>query len=151
MNVNGWFPGNQPFTHPRFPVLRSSTASGSAARRLDPCLASGHSQVRKRGWGWLCASLPHYNPISSACHFNLSTRKHLHTQPNHTCIHTLTNEPPHDKTNNVVVRPVKTQISLGGSTVLWRWASGEAASVGHTKSCSCRPATQCTYTISENI
>ena len=25
----------------------------------------------------------------------------------------LTNEPPHDKTNNVAVHPVKTQISLG--------------------------------------
>ena len=24
--------------------------------------------------------------------------------------------------------------------VLWRWASGEAAGVGHTGSCSCRPA-----------
>ena len=29
------------------------------------------------------------------------------------CGYQQTNEPPHDKTNNVVVRPAKTQISLG--------------------------------------
>ena len=46
----------------------------------------------------------------------VSTHKHLHTQQfHHTCTHI----------------PTK---------VLWRWASGEAAGVGHTGSCSCRPA-----------
>ena len=39
-----------------------------------------------------CAPLPHCNPISSGCHLNLSTRKHLHTQLNHTFTYTLTKD-----------------------------------------------------------
>ena len=37
------------------------------------------------------------------------------------------NEPPHDKTNNVVVRPAKTQISLGIRPV---WSVFAVRSVG---------------------
>ena len=66
-----------------------STASGSDSRRLDLRFASGHSQVRKREWGWLCAPVPHYNPIRSACHFNLSTHNH--------CIHNMITHSPTPK------------------------------------------------------
>ena len=36
------------------------------------------------------------------------------------CLSTISNEPPHDKTNNMTVRPVKTQIRLGD------WASAQS-------------------------
>ena len=38
--------------------------------------------------------------------FNTKLRRVISTEA-------ITNEPPHDKTNNMAVRPVKTQLSLG--------------------------------------
>ena len=175
--------------------LWSSTASGSASRRLDSCLASGHSQVRKREWGWLCA--PFLTVIqlavhailicqhASTCIHNLITHwtassefgtYHLceqrrfrracasaQSRQNLRCslIQAVNQEEPSDRKSDpwplrmaghaqlkfVMTECSKTQIRLTGLTliytltkVLWRWASGEAAGVGHTEICRCRPA-----------
>ena len=52
----------------------------------------------------------------------------------------VTNEPPHDKTNNVVVRPAKTQISLGilpvwseSSLSAWRNLGSLATHCAHSE------------------
>ena len=51
--------------------LESVTASGSDARRLYSCLASGNNRLRKRECE-VDSVLPRNNPVCSACHLNLS-------------------------------------------------------------------------------
>ena len=94
-------------------ILGSSTASKPNSRRLDLCLAPLHNGVTTSE---VDAAYLFLTIIQLHSGYFSHTHKHMHTQQfHHTCTHI----------------PTK---------ILWGWASGEAAGVGHTESCSCRPA-----------